>query len=269
MLEDGEEETQRYPVKVLTTLQSPASGLVDAALRAVKAGGREPQQVRLVLHGTTLATNAVLERRGAKAAIITTRGFRDVLDTGTSGRYDRYNLGATRAAPLIPRSLIFEASQRHSADGTELQALDEAELEALAPHLQALGVESIAVCFLHSYANNMHEERAVAVLRPLLPDVWFCTSSAVSPEMREYERFSTAAANAYVQPLISRYLKQAQGLLVEHGFLCPLLIMTSGGGLMDADTAALFPVRLIESGPAGGAVLAEQVGIYENTGPLV
>ncbi|CAE7031952.1 unnamed protein product [Symbiodinium sp. CCMP2592] len=259
VLEDGEEVTQRYPVKVLTTSQRPAKGFVDAALRAVKAGQRSPQQVRLVLHGTTLATNAVLERRGAKAAVITTKGFRDTLDIGRSGRYDRYKLNAKKAETLIPRSLCFEVSQRHAADGTELEALDEAELEALAPQLQALGVQSIAVCFLHSYMNTTHEERAVAVLRPLLPDVWFCTSSAVSPEIREYERFSTAAANAYVQPLMSRYLKEAQGLLLECGFGCPLLVMTSGGGLMDADTASLFPVRLIESGPAGGAVLAEQV----------
>ena len=206
----------------------------------------------------------MLERRGATAALITTKGFRDVLDIGTGGRYDRYNPAATKAAPLIPRCRCFEVSQRHAADGTELEALDEAELQALAPQLRALGVDSVAVCFLHSYANNAHEERAVAVLRPLLPEAWLCSSSAVSPEMREYERFSTAAANAYVQPLMSRYLKQAQSLLVERGFSCPLLLMTSGGGLMDADTASLFPVRLIESGPAGGAVLAEQVAREAN-----
>ena len=150
-------------------------------------------------------------------------------------------------------------AQRTLPDGSELEPVDEAEVEALADRLRAERVESISVCFLHSYANDAHEERVVAILRPLLPGVYFCTSSGVSPEIREFERFSTAAANAYVQPLMSSYLKEAQKVLIENGFACPLLLMTSGGGLMDADTAAMFPVRLIESGPAGGAVLAENV----------
>ena len=259
VLEDGEETLRRYPVKVLTTRHDPAKGLVHAALRALEAGSKEPRQVRLILHGTTLATNAVLERKGAKAAMITTEGFRDVLEIGFGGRYDRYNLKARQTPPLIPRHRCFEVSQRHLPDGSELTPLNEAELESLAPKLKEQGVESIAVCFLHSYANDTHEERAIAILRPLLPGVWFCTSSSVSPEIREFERFSTAAANAYVQPLMSQYLKDAQQSLANQGFTCPLLLMTSGGGLMDADTAAMFPVRLIESGPAGGAILAENV----------
>ena len=237
VLEDGEETLCRYPVKVLTTRHDPAKGLVHAALRALEAGSKEPRQVRLILHGTTLATNAVLERKGAKAAMITTEGFRDVLEIGFGGRYDRYNLKARQTPPLIPR---------HRCFGTQTQRVN--------------GVESIAVCFLQSYANDTHEERAgFAILRPLLPGVWFCTSSSVSPEIREFERFSTAAANAYVQPLMSQYLKDAQQSLANQGFTCPLLLMTSGGGLMDADTAAMFPVRLIESGPAGGAILAENL----------
>jgi len=246
-------------VKVLTTGQDPAKGLVHAALRALQAGGREAKQVRLILHGTTLATNAVLERKGAKAALITTKGFRDILEIGFGGRYDRHNLRARKTPPLIPRHRCFEVSQRHLPDGSEVTPLNESEIESLVPKLKELGVESIALCFLHSYANNTHEERAIAILRPLLPGVWFCTSSSVSPEIREFERFSTAAANAYVQPLMSRYLKDAQQSLAAHGFGCPLLLMTSGGGLMDADTAVMFPVRLIESGPAGGAILAENV----------
>ena len=259
VLEDGEETLKRYPVKVLTTGQEPAKGLVHAALRALQAGGREAKQVRLILHGTTLATNAVLERKGAKAALITTKGFRDILEMAFGGRYDRQNLRATKTPPLIPRSRCFEVSQRHLPDGSEATPLDEVELESLVPKLREQKVESVAVCFLHSYANNEHEERAIAILRPLLPDVWFCSSSSVSPEIREFERFSTAAANAYVQPLMSRYLKDAQGSLAAKGFACPLLLMTSGGGLVDADTAVMFPVRLIESGPAGGAILAENV----------
>ena len=261
VLEEGEETVRRYPVKVLTTATDPARGLVDAAMRALQAGGRDPKQVRLILHGTTLATNAVLERQGAKTALITTKGFRDILHIGSGGRYDRYNLKATTSSPLLARHLCFEVTQRHLPDGTELTPLDEADLESLVPKLKAHQVESVAICFLHSYANDTHEERAMAILRPLLPGVWFCTSSSVSPEVREFERFSTAAVNAYVQPLMSRYLKDAQRLLLEKGFTCPLLLMTSGGGLMDADNASMFPVRLIESGPAGGAILAENVAI--------
>ena len=259
VLEDGEETVRRCPVKVLTTTSEPAKGLVDAAMKALRAGDKAPQQVRLILHGTTLATNAVLERKGARAALIVTKGFRDLLELGSGGRYDPYKLKALKSMPLIPRSRCFEVSQRQLADGSISTPLDEEELVSLVPKLKAEAVESIAVCFLNSYANDVHEERAVAILRPHLPGVWFCTSSGVSPEMREFERFSTAACNAYVQPLMSCYLREAQEALLAHGFTCPLLLMTSGGGLVDAFTAATQPVRLIESGPAGGAILAEQV----------
>ena len=205
------------------------------------------------------ATNAVLERKGARAALIVTKGFRDVLELGSQGRYDAYKLNAVKSRPLVPRSRCFEVSQRQLADGSIETPLDEEELESLVPKLKAEKVESIAVCFLNSYANDIHEERAVAILRPHLPTVCFCTSSGVSPEMREFPRFSTAACNAYVQPLMTSYLLKAQELLVANGFRCPLLLMTSGGGLVDAQSALAHPVRLVESGPAGGAVLAQQV----------
>lgn len=251
-------------MKVLTTAQDPAKGLVDAALRALQAGGRDPKQVRLILHGTTLATNAVLERQGAKSALITTKGFRDLLTIGFGGRHDRYNLKARKSPPLIARHLCFEVTQRHLPDGTELTPLDEAELEGLVPKLKEHGVESIAICFLHSYANDMHEERAMAVLRPLLPGVWFCTSSSVSPEIREFERFSTAAANAYVQPLMSRYLKDAQRSLVEHGFTCPLLLMTSGGGKLSTFVLKLLLEKhVLDSFHLPGATLCMHVENFE------
>lgn len=257
--EDSSHVATRIAVKVLTTPRSPAEGLLGAALRALDAGGRRPEQVRMILHGTTLATNAVLERRGARTAILTTEGFRDVLEVGSGGRHDLFDLKMEKTRPLVPRRLRFTIRQRHRADGAELEPLDEGGLHQVARKMRAAGVESVAICFLHSYANRTHEERAATILRTSIPGLHLCTSSAVSPEIREYERFSTAAVNAYVQPLMSQYLRDAQAKLDAAGFKCPLLLMTSGGGLTDADTAAKLPVRLVESGPAGGVMLAENV----------
>jgi len=269
VLEDGINGEQRLAVKVLTTPQNPAEGLLEAASRALAAGGRAPGQVRLFLHGTTLATNAILERRGACTALVTTEGFRDVLAIGNGGRHDQLDLNLRRTAPLIPRRLRFTVKQRNGPDGAEIEPLDEEGVAALAEKLRAESVESVAVCFLHSYASDRHEERAATILRTLLPGTRICTSCSVSPEIREYERFSTAAANAYVQPLMARYLDDAEAKLKEAGFRCPLLLMTSGGGVTDAYTAAKFPVRLVESGPAGGVMLAENVSREMGIGDLI
>lgn len=254
VVEDGD---QYYAVKVLSTPRDPAAGFIEGALRALKAGGRRPEDVRVVMHGTTLATNAILERRGAKTALLTTEGFRDVLEIGDEGRHDQYDISMEKTRSLIPRHLRLTVRQRHRSDGSEAVPLDEKGVVRAAAKFRAAGVQSVVVGFLHSHVNGSHEERAASILRVELPGVHVCTSSSVCPEIREYERFSTAAANAYVRPLLSEYMTLAERRLYAAGIVCPMLVMTSGGGLTDLHTAAALPVRLIESGPAGGAMLAQ------------
>ncbi len=215
--------------------------------------------IDVFIHGTTLATNAIIERRGAKTALVATQGFRDVLDIGTESRYDQYDLAIDKPKPLAPRALRFTVPERIDAQGAVRLPLDEAAVRALVPELRAQNVESVAFAFLHSYANPEHERRAAAILKEEMPDIWVTLSSAVCPEIREYERTSTAVANAYVQPLIDGYLaRMAEGLRVEQ-FRGAIYLVTSGGGVTSIETARRFPVRLVESGPAGGAIFAAQI----------
>ncbi|MDP3673672.1 MAG: hydantoinase/oxoprolinase family protein [Novosphingobium sp.] len=187
------------------------------------------------------------------------RCFRDVLDIGTESRYDQYDLAIDKPKPLVPRALRFTVPERTDAQGTVRLPLDEAAVRALAPDLRAQDVESVAFAFLHSYANPEHERRAAAILKEELPAIWVTLSSAVCPEIREYERTSTAVANAYVQPLIDGYLaRMAEALQVEQ-FRGAIYLVTSGGGVTSIETARRFPVRLVESGPAGGAIFAAQI----------
>jgi len=252
-LEVGE---RRFTAKILTTTQAPEEGVL-AALRSVTAKANvAPGQVNLIVHGTTLATNALIERKGAKTGLLTTEGFRDVLEIRHENRFEQYDINIDLPPPLVPRRLRLAVRERIDAQGEVLLPLDEASLAGAIETLAAQQVEAVAVGFLHSFTNPDHERRVGEAVARRLPHVVVTLSSDVSPEMREYERFSTACANAYLQPLIGRYLAKLERELVVGGYHCPLLLMTSGGGITTAETAIRFPVRLVESGPAGGAIFA-------------
>ena len=248
-----------HTTKILTTHQAPEQGIMQGLDGLMKAAGCRPAGTELIIHGTTLATNAVIEHKGARVAMLTTAGFRDVLELGSESRFDQYDLGLTKPAPLVPRHLRFPVSERLAADGSELLPLDLAAIEQVAEELKRQKIDSIAVCFLHSFINPEHEERAAQALRKHLPDIYISLSSRVAPEIREYERFSTTIANAYIQPLMDSYLKRLQEGLQQAGFACPLYLFVSNGGLVEVDVARQFPIRLVESGPAGGAVFASHV----------
>ncbi len=250
---------RRVTAKVLTTPARPEDGVMTALGEVLSDAGLAPGDVGLILHGTTLATNAILERRGAVTAFITTAGFRDILEVGYESRYDQYDLMIEKVAPLVPRHLRLPVGERVNAQGRVLTPLDEAAVEGLVPTLAAEGVASIAVGFLHGYANPAHERRVAEILAAALPDVPITLAAEVCPEVREYERFTTATANAYVRPLMEGYLGRLESALAEIGFACPLLLMTSGGGLTTLAQAKREPIRLVESGPAGGVVLARDI----------
>jgi N-methylhydantoinase A len=255
-LENG---ARRWTTKVLTTPAAPEEGVMQGVRAILADAGVTPSDLALVIHGTTLATNALIERKGAKTALITTEGFRDVLALGNEARYDQYDLQIVLPEPLVPRRLRLPVSERLDNEGHVLRPLDEAGLRALVPVLKAERVEAIAIGFLHAFVNPAHERRARDILAEELPDVPISLSCEVSPEMREWERFSTTVANAYVQPLMSRYLTRLESGLRDLGITCPLFLMLSGGGLTTVETACRFPIRLVESGPAGGAIFAATI----------
>ena len=245
--------------KVLTTPVRPEQAVLDGIRLILSDARAHFRDIDVFIHGTTLATNAIIERRGAKTALIATDGFRDVLDIATESRYDQYDLTIDKPTPLVPRALRFTVPERVDAHGGVRLPLDEAALRAIVKRLRTLDVKSVAIAFLHAYANPAHERRAGEILRAEMPDVRLTLSSAVCPEIREYERTSTAVANAYVQPLIDGYLgRMAEALEVEQ-FRGSIYLVTSGGGVTSIDTARRFPVRLLESGPAGGAIFASQI----------
>ncbi|MEN3951217.1 hydantoinase/oxoprolinase family protein [Iodidimonas sp. SYSU 1G8] len=249
----------RHSTKLLTTYDAPERALLDGVLLLLDEAGLVPGDVGLIVHGTTLATNALIERRGVTTGLLTTEGFRDVLELGTESRFDQYDIAMEKPVPLVPRRLRLGVPERVAADGVVLLPLDEDAVREVAATMRGAGVESVAIAFLHSYANPAHERRAAEIVRAEMPGVSVSLSSEVSPEMREYERFSTTVANAYVQPLVDHYLRRLDARLRELGFDCPFFLMLSSGGLTTVDTAARFPVRLVESGPAGGAIFAASI----------
>jgi N-methylhydantoinase A len=223
----------------------------------------------LVIHGTTLATNAVIERKGARTALLTTDGFRDVLALGNESRYDQYDLNIELPQPLVPRRWRVTVPERLDNEGKVLRPLDENAVRRQLAFLRDEGIESLAIGFLHSFVNPAHERRAAAIVREVWPDLPVSLSSEVSPEMREWERFSTTVANAYVQPKMASYLHRLEVGLREAGLACPLFLMLSGGGLTTLETAARFPIRLVESGPAGGAIFAAHVARQKGWGKVL
>jgi len=247
---------RRYTAKGLTTARAPETGVL-AIVRAITGeAGIEPGEVQLIIHGTTLATNALIERKGAKTALLTTEGFRDVVEIRHENRFEQYDVNIDLPPPLVPRRLRVPIRERIDAQGNVLVPLDEASMTRALNLIAAQNVEAVAIGFLHSFTNPEHERRVGEAVGRRLPHVAVSLSSDVSPEMREYERFSTACANAYLQPLIGSYLNRLVRELEQSGFRCPMLLMTSGGGVTTTETAIRFPVRLVESGPAGGAIFA-------------
>ncbi|HUK09760.1 MAG TPA: hydantoinase/oxoprolinase family protein [Stellaceae bacterium] len=254
-----ERGAERFTTKTLTTSQAPEQGVLSAIETVIADAGVAPAEVSLVIHGTTLATNALIERKGAKTALLTTEGFRDVIEIRHENRFEQYDINIDLPPPLVPRRLRLPIRERIDAQGRVLTPLDEASVTLALDRLAADRVEAVAVGFLHSFTNSAHERRVGELIAARLPGVPVTLSSEVSPEMREYERFSTACANAYVQPLMGRYLQRLDDALRRAGFRCPLFLMTSGGGVTTVETAVRFPVRLVESGPAGGAIFASGI----------
>jgi N-methylhydantoinase A len=242
--------------KVLST----PDDLVDGILGAIAGAGASPAAAATIVHGSTVAINAILERKGARTALVTTKGFRDVYEIGRINRPDSFNLFFRKHVPLIPRDLVFEVDERTLFDGSVERELAELDAHRVAAAVAAEGVESVAVMFLHSYANVEHEQRMTAVLQDAGPDLFVTASHHVSREQREYERTSTTAANAYVGPRVSQYLERLERRLAAGGFAGSLLIMQSSGGLCDVATARVQCIQMLESGPAGGVVASRTVG---------
>ena len=242
--------------KVLTTRDAPERAILGGLERLAAAESISLTDIDQLIHGTTLATNALIERRGARTALVTTEGFRDVIETRTESRFEQYDLNIVLPTPLIERRDRHTLSERRDARGNVLIPFDEVAASELIEQLGADGYESVAVGFLHSYVDGTNERRFRDLLLERCPDMSVSISSEVSPQMREYERFNTACANAYVQPLIASYLVRLRDELRELGVQAPLYLVHSGGGLMSVESAAAFPVRLVESGPAGGAIFA-------------
>jgi N-methylhydantoinase A len=247
---------RRVTAKILTTPRAPEDGVLAAIRTVIAEAGVTPSQVELIIHGTTLATNALIERKGAKTALLTTEGFRDVVEIRHENRFEQYDVNIDLPPPLVPRRLRLPVRERIDAQGRVLVPLDNASVEAAIDALAEQEVAAVAVGFLHSFTNPDHERRVGEAVVRRLKHVAVTLSSDVSPEMREYERFSTACANAYIQPLMGSYLNKLESELKRAGFNCPMLLMTSGGGITTVETAVRFPVRLVESGPAGGAIFA-------------
>ena len=256
VLEKGGES---FSTKVLTTYAAPENAIIDGMHQVCAKAGITPADLTQIIHGTTLATNALIERRGAKTALITTQGFRDVIEMRTESRFEQYDLNLNLPEPLLPRQMRYTVEERVDATGAVLHPLDRAEVEALADRIAEAGYESVAVGLIHSYLNDAHERMVREVLEERLPGVMVSISSEVSPQMREYERFNTVVANAYIKPLMKSYLGRLEGRLQEEGVSCNIFLMHSGGGIISIESAAEFPVRLVESGPAGGAVFAANI----------
>ncbi|GAB1575271.1 hydantoinase/oxoprolinase family protein [Bordetella petrii] len=254
-----EHEGRLYAAKVLTDYTRPERAIVQGLKLATEEAGIAPAAIGAIVHGTTLATNALIERRGARTAFITSEGFRDVIEMRNEGRFEQYDLTIQLPAPLIPRCDRYALGGRLDAGGRELAPLDMAGLDRIIDAIRAGGFTSVAVGLMHSYRNGAHERQVRERLLRALPDVSVSISCEVSPQIREFERFNTVCANAYVKPLMSSYLNRLAGALASAGMACPLYMMHSGGGLMSLASAAEFPVRLLESGPAGGAIYASHV----------
>ena len=242
--------------KVLTNYSQPEQAIIDGINVVCEKAGINTTEVTTVIHGTTLVTNSLIERRGANTAFITTEGFRDVVEMRTENRFEQYDLNLTLPTPLVSRSSRYTINERIGSDGEVLTPIDKEALYSLVKKVAAAGYEAVAVGFIHSYANDIHEVEVAKAFADIAPNLSVSISSHVSPQMREFQRFNTVIANAYVRPQVSDYLGRLLSRLNDMGIMCPVFMMHSAGGLISVSTASEFPVRLLESGPAGGAIFA-------------
>ena len=245
--------------KVLTSIAKPEVAVIEGVSELLDENNITSSEIKMIIHGTTLATNAVIERKGAKTCFITTEGFRDVLDIGYESRFDQYDILIEKTMSLVPRKHRFVIKERTDVNGTILEPINTETFSNLVQKIKEEGFKSVGIGFLHSYANSENENILRNYLLENLPGVEVSISSDVCPEIREYERFTTTVVNAYIKPLMANYLKKLDKELKIKGFDCPLLLMTSGGTLTNIESACNNPVRLVESGPAGGAILATSI----------
>ena len=250
---------ERLTTKLLTTYDHPGRAVLEGITTVLDRADVAPSEIGLIIHGTTLATNALIERRGANTALLTTEGHRDALEMAHEDRFEQYDINIDRPIPLVPRHLRLPVRERMDRDGNILIELDESTIRRHLSVLQEYEIQSVAIGYLHAFVNPIHEIRTREILAKARPDLSISLACEVAPEIREFERLSTACANAYVRPLMASYLARLAAELKTQGFLCPFLLMTSGGGLTTLDTATKFPIRLVESGPAGGAILAQRI----------
>jgi N-methylhydantoinase A len=256
-------------VKLPSTPRDPSVAFLDVLRRALRETGARPAEAAYLAHGTTVATNAIIEGKGAKTALVATQGFRDVFEIARQIRPKLYDIFCDKPQPLVPRHLCFEVPERLDARGRVLKPLDEAAVGEVIEKIRREGVESVAVCLLHSYANPAHERRVAELLRAALPDVAVSVSSELCPEMREYFRASTTAVNALLMPTVGRYMGRLEGRLAEAGVGAGLQLMTSSGGMISSAVARQEPVHLIESGPAAGVTAAVHVGVAAGFADLI
>ena len=247
---------QLFTAKVLTNYSEPEQAIIDGLVKVTQIAGIGIEHIDQLIHGTTLATNSLIERRGADTAFITSKGFRDVIEMRTEGRFEQYDLNLKLPPPLISREHRYVVDGRIAANGSELIALDETQLLEIAQRIRQGGYQSVAIGFIHAYVSAAHERRAREIIAAELPEISISISSEVSPQMREFERFNTVCANAFIKPLMASYLQRLVDRFSAEGGDCPVFMMHSGGGLISVESAIEFPVRLLESGPAGGAIYA-------------
>ena len=262
VLHDAATKVVRFG-KALTTPRNLEQAVLEGVDAILAAHGSRSDAVASVLHATTIATNAILERKGSRTALITTAGFRDILIIGRQKRYDTNNMHLDKPAPLIQRRHIFEVEERIAADGAIVTPLDSSSLAAAIETLRKGDYEAVALSFLHAYANPSHEQAARTAIARALPHLAVSVSHEVSPKFREYERTNTTVANAYVRPIVDRYLASLTSALEKRKFRASLYIMQSNGGLVTPEVARAFPVRIVESGPAAGVLMAASVGREE------
>jgi N-methylhydantoinase A len=247
--------------KTLTTPADPSLAVADALRPALQAGAVKAGERGRLIHGTTLVTNALIERKGAPTALLTTAGFRDAVEIGREHRYELYDLNLELPRPLVPRHLRFDVPERMAADGTVIEPLDQTFVRRLVMELREQGIKAIAVAYLNSFRNPSHERKTAEIIADVAPEIRVSLSSEVVAEIREFQRTSTTLANVYVQQRVADYLAQLQRRLDGIGFVGSFFVMLSSGGIATRETSSRFPVRLLESGPAAGALAAAEAGL--------
>ena len=263
-----ENSGEKFNGKVLTTPMNPSEGVLQGVSEIIKKHNINPENCRII-HGTTLVANALIERKGVETALLTTEGFKDVLEIGREWRYDLFSLDLEMPNPIVPRHLRFEIKERLDYKGDILVSLDQNELILIAKKLAKLNIRTLAIVFMHSFKNSIHEELAKNIFNKYAPNINLCLSSSVSPEIGEYERTSTTVANAYVQTIFKSYIDSLVKGLKKIGIKNDLFLMLSDGGIVHQKTAVEYPIRLVQSGPAGGAQAATLYGRSTNSNDVL